>query len=222
VERAAVLPALQTPPAAAPENNPTVLQAALAVRQKEEEAKFARLSWLPTIRASGSFSLSGEHYPLTRHNWSVGISVEFSSPWFQSKLAGSTGYEGWTDQNARLSGSLTPVPDPAAHLSARSAVLALSLEREKYQTTIVQLGRAVSNAAALCALAEQKRALSVEAKKLVKEKLKLAWLKHDIGQITSLELMEAQNECIAKEIQAVESAIALLNAERNLEKLMKN
>jgi outer membrane protein TolC len=60
----------------------------------------------------------------------------------------------------------------------------------------------------------------VEAAVLAAERYRIAQIKRDMGLITRVELMEERIECTKYEIAAVEAAAVLLEAERELEKLM--
>jgi outer membrane protein TolC len=220
ISRETVLP----PPAAArslaEQRNPALAEARYGIAQKQGELKYAARSWIPSLRLNGGFGLTGQRYPLTRHTWSVGISLEFSSPWFQNTLGVNTGWEPPYDRTARLQNSLNPLPDPAAGLGKHQAELALSLEKAAYDLAFEKTGRAALTAVELCGLADRKRALAVEALALGAERYRLKELRLELGQITRVELMEARLEYTEKEIAAVEAAAALLEAEGELERLL--
>ena len=80
VHRPAILPNVDRAVAAALERNQDMKAAVLSIRQKKEQARFAALAWLPSLRATGSFSLAGNQYPLTKYSWSAGLSLEFTHP----------------------------------------------------------------------------------------------------------------------------------------------
>jgi outer membrane protein TolC len=200
--------------------NPDMAAARHSIAKRQVEAKYAALSWVPTLSLMGSMGLSGQHYPLTRHNWSVGIVVEFSSPWISGGLNASAGREPPYDKTARLQNTLSPLPDPAQAYTARNAALALNLEKSNYDVNFVKLGRAALDGVEKCGLLDRKRALAVETLELEGEKYRLAELRLELGKLTRLELMDARLDCAAKEAAAVEAAIALLEGERELEKLL--
>ncbi|AEF83402.1 TolC family protein [Leadbettera azotonutricia] len=200
--------------------NPGMAAARHSIAKRQVEAKYAALSWIPTLRLTGSVGLGGQHYPLTRHNWSIGISVDFSSPWISGNLNGSAGWEPPYDRSARLQNTLSPLPDPAQAYTARNTLLALNLEKSNYDINFMKLGRAAVDGVEKCSLLEKKRALAVETLELEREKYRLGELKLDLGKLTRLELMDARLDYAEKEIAAVEAAIALLEGERELEKLL--
>jgi outer membrane protein TolC len=188
--------------------------------KRQTEVKFARLSWLPTLRATGSFTLSGKHYPLTKFSWSVGLAVSFSSPWINASTGGNAGWEPPYDQTARLQGSVTPLPDPASGLSAKQAEIALALEREKYTLAIEKTGRAALLGLEQIALNERRRLAAINEMNLAEKKYKLAQLLLEMGRITRIELMDEQVKYAEQEIKAAEAADALLVSEQELERLL--
>ena len=200
--------------------NPDLRRILHSIMQKDVEAKYASLSWIPTLKAIGSYSVSGQHYPLTRQSWTAGITFSFSSPWFNSSTGGSAGLEIPNDKTARLQSSVTPLPDPAAGLGAKQAVLALALEKENYINFLEKLERQTALETSNLSLCEQRRALAVESLKLAEEKYRLCEVLLSLGRITRLELMEERLEYEKKEMAAVEASAALLEAERSLERLV--
>ncbi|MCL1928589.1 MAG: TolC family protein [Treponema sp.] len=200
--------------------NPDLHRIVHSIMQKETEAKFASRSWIPAVKAIGTYSVSGQHYPLTRQSWTAGITLSFSSPWFGASTGGSAGWEPPYDKTAKLQGSFTPLPDPASGLSAKQAGLALALERENYQNVLDRLARQAVLEVNNLQLNEQRRMLAVESLKLGAEKYRLSEVLLSLGRITRLELMEERLEYEKKEMVAVEAAIALLEAERSLERFI--
>jgi outer membrane protein TolC len=200
--------------------NQDLAAAKFAINRSQIEAKAASNSWVPTIKLNGGFSLSGQHYPLNKHNWSVGLSIEFSSPWVSGSVGGSAGWDPPHDRSARMQNSFSPAPDPAAMFSARNARLALELERSNYNLLFKQLGRKAEQGVEKCGILERKRALAVEILDLEGTKYHLAELNLELGKLTRNELMEARLEYAEKETAAVEAALSLLEAERELERLL--
>jgi outer membrane protein TolC len=220
IRRETVLPPGAAARALAEQRNPDLAEGRYAMAQKQGELKYAARSWIPTLRLSGGFGLSGQQYPLSRYTWSVGINIEFSGPWFQNTLAAAAGWEPPYDRSARLQNTLTPLPDPAAGLGKHQAELALALEKIKYDLTFERIGRTALLAVERCGLGEKKRRLAVESLALAAERYRLEEFRLGLGQITRLDLMETRLEYVQKEIAAVEAAAAVLEAERELERLL--
>ena len=188
--------------------------------RRQAEAKTASRSWVPSLRMTGSFGLSGRRYPLSRYNWSVGLSVDFSSPWLAGNLGASTGREPPHEKNARLQQTVTPAPEPAGVFSFRSAELALAHERSRYETALKEVHTAAERGIKKCALLDKKRVLAMEALELEAERFRIMELKLSLGQIKRTELMDARLDYAKREAALVEAAAAVLRAERDLERLL--
>ncbi|MDR0402616.1 MAG: TolC family protein [Treponema sp.] len=201
--------------------NPDLVLARHTLERRRIEAKSASLSWLPSLRASAGFTLSGQRYPLTRHSWSLGLTLNFSSPWFSGALGGSAGWEPPYDKSARVQSSVSPLPDPASGIGAKQAKLALVRERENYSALLSKTGRAAVLGTEKINLSERRRIMALEALDLAAEKYRLTETLMGLGRITRVELMEARIEYAEKETEAVNAAAALLAAERDMERLLK-
>jgi len=224
INRSIKLPEVSAAAALAKEQNPNLKEARHSIAKKKMELNYAARTWIPTLKLNGNFGLTGQQYPLTRYNWSVGITIDFIHPWFQNRLVMQTGWEpvasGLYDRSAALQNNFTPAPDPAAGFNKKQAALALSLEQENLDTFLTRLGRITSNALEKCALAEEKRLLSLESVSLGSERCQVEEIRLGLGQITRLELMEKLIEQTQREIAVVETATALLEAERELERFL--
>jgi len=204
----------------AKEQNPDLIEARYSITKRKAELKYAANSWIPTLRLTGNFGFSGQRYPLTKFNWSVGLSIDISTPWFQNKFAAQAGWEPPLDKTALIQNSFTPLPEPASIYGVKQTRLALALEQEKYNTTVEQIARIASNALEKCNLAEQKRILSLESIVLGIDQCRIEETRLELGQITRLDLMEVLIEQTQREISAIQAATALLEAERELEKFL--
>ena len=220
INRAASLPAPYAAAALAREQNPDLIEARYSIIKRQAELRFVSSSWIPTVRLTGNLGLNGQSYPLTRFNWSVGISIEFSSPWFQNRLGAQFGREPPFDTTAMAQNSFTPLPDPASSYGRDQAALALALEQEKYDIAIERIGRSAAVFVEKCALAEQKRILALQAAILGEERCRIEEVRLNLGHITRLRLMEALIEQTQREITVVQAATALLEAERELERFL--
>lgn len=194
--------------------------ARLSLTRRQAEARSAALSWLPVIRLTGNFGVMGQNYPLSKYNWSVGLSVEFSSPWLSGRLSGLGGWDPPDEKSARIYGSMNPLPNPAESFSIKNTRLVLEIENSNYNLAFSRIGRLAEQAVKQCALLDDKRDLAVQALMLEEEKYRLAELKLELGRLTRVQLMEARLEYASSEAAAAEAALVLLEAERELEKLL--
>jgi len=220
INRSVSLPASELAEELARERNPDLAEIRHSINKKQAEYRIISNSWIPNLRLSGNFALSGHRYPLTRHNWSVGLNIEFSSPWFQSRTAIQAGWEPPYDRTAMIQNSLSPLPEPAAGFRKHQAKIAVTLEKEKFKNILEQTGRAAAAAVKKCALAEEKQKIAVEAASIGIERCRIEEIKLDLGLVTRLKLMEAIIEQTQREIAVVEAATALLEAERELERFL--
>jgi Outer membrane protein len=215
-----VLPTASAAAELAKKQNPDLIEAGYSITKKQMEVKFISRSWIPNLRLTGNFGLNGPRYPLTRYNWSVGISIDFSTPWLQNRFGAQAGWEPPYDNTAMIQNSFSILPDPASSYQIKQAKIALTLEQEKYKTTLEQIGRTAATAVDKCAFTEQKKLLAIEASTIGAERCRIEEIRLNLGQITRLTLMETYIEQTQKEIAAVEATTALLEAERELERFL--
>jgi outer membrane protein TolC len=220
INRKTIVPSKNSARAKAENRNPDLAEARFSIIQKQGELKFASLSWIPTLRLTGSYGLNGQKYPLTRQSWSFGLNIEFSSPWFKNTFSAGAGWEPPYDQTARMQNSAVPFPEPAASMDKKRAKLALSLEKTRYDLNLERIGRSAALAVEKCSIADEKRQAAVDALAIGAERLHIEELRLELGKITRIELMDFMLEYIQKEIAAVQAAISLLESERALEKLL--
>ena len=219
-EREPKLPAVTAVRSVAESRNHELAALRHSISRRQAEFKAASRSWVPSLHLTGNFALSGQHYPLSRYSWSVGLVVDFSSPWLSGNMGASAGWDPPHDRNARLQQTVTPAPDPAGVFSVRSAELALTHERSRYETALKEIHAAAERGVRTCALLNRRRLLALEALELEGKKFQLAELKLDLGGITRVELMEARLSYAKREAAVIEAAAALLQAERELERLL--
>jgi len=220
INRSVLLPSSSAAAALAKEKNPDLIDARYSITKKQMEYKYISNSWIPSLRLTGNFALTGQRYPLTRYNWSVGVAIDFANPWFQNRFGTQFGWEPPYDNTAMIQNSFTPLPDPASKYGKKQAKLALSLEQEKYKTALERIGRTAATAVDKCSFMEQKRLLAIETSTLGAEKCRIEEIRLNLGHITRLALMETLIEQTQKEVGVVEAATALLEAERELERFL--
>jgi len=220
INRSILLPAASAAGALARERNPDVIEARFSLTKRQAELKYVNRSWIPTLKLVANFGLSGQRYPLTRYNWSIGISIDFSNPWLQNRFSAQAGGEPPYDKTAAIQNSLNPLPDPASSFGKRQATLALQFEQERFDTILERTGRMAANAVEKCRLVEQKRILALDASRLAAERCRIEEIRLELGQITRLKLMETLIEQTQREIAVIEAAVAILEAERELERFL--
>jgi len=215
-----VLPTASAAAELAKKQNPNLIEAGYSIKKKQTELRYISCSWIPSLRLTGNIGLTGQQYPLTRYNWSVGVSVDFSTPWLQNRFGAQAGWELPYDKTATIQNSFSLLPDPASGYSRKQAKIALALEQEKYKIALEQIGRTAATAVDKCTFTEQKKLLAIEASTLGAERCRIEEIRLNLGQITRLTLMETLIEQTQKEISVIEAVTALLEAERELERFL--
>lgn len=202
------------------ERSPDLEAARYGIAKKRAEARKASFSWLPTIGLTASGQASGDSFPLTEATWSIGLSVDFSSPYASGSAGASGGADIPYDSRARSSASLAPMPDPAAALGAREAAVALRLEEDKFERSIAALERNAASALAAYRAAASRRSIGAKALSLAEEKRRLVFLQVGLGQAVRADAVAAELDLAVARSDLIDSLSALVAAERALEKLL--
>lgn len=200
--------------------NPQLTVARHSILKRKAELRSLSMAWVPNIKVTGDFSVSGKQYPLTHYAWNIGAVIQVSTPYLSGSVQGAGGMDGPYDKTARLRSSGEALPDPASGLDVPAAQLALRNEEQNYELLVGQVDRKIKSALRLCRLLEQKRDLTAQAVRVGQQKKRLLELRINLGQITRLELMKGQIEAAKQEEALVSAAVDLLAAERELEILL--
>lgn len=220
IYRSINFPETGTAASLAKERNPDLVEARFSIAKRQIELKYASRSWIPSLRLAVNFGISGQRYPLTRYNWSIGINIDFSTPWLQNRFGIQAGWEPPYDRTAMLQNSFNPLPDPASGFDKKHVSLALALEQDKYNIILERIGRMAANTVEKCAFAEKRRLLAIEAAAIGRERCRIEEVRLNLGLITRLTLMETLIEQTQREISVIEAATVLLEAERELERFL--
>ncbi len=204
----------------AAERSPDVGLARHALYKARAQSRVAAFAWLPTIGLSANGYARGDSFPLTRASWTVGLTVDFSSPLVSGGLGATAGKELPFDTTATTSLSLEPLPDPAGAMTARNAALALEIAEERYLTALRAARRSARVAVAEYSKTAMKRDICVRALALAEAKLALASLRSGLGQSLRSETLEAEMDRATREVDIVDAAAAMVSAERGVERLL--
>jgi outer membrane protein TolC len=200
--------------------NPQLTMARHSILKRKAELRALAMAWIPNLKLTGDFSVSGKQYPLTHYAWTVGAVIQVSTPYLSGSAQGSGGMDGPYDKTARLRSNAEALPDPASGLDVPAAQLALRQEEQNYELLVGQVERKIKTAVKVCRLLEQKRDLAAQAVRVGQQKRQLLEVRSNLGQITRLELMKGQIETVKREEALVSAAVDLLGAERDLEILL--
>jgi len=202
------------------EQNGDLKEAQYSIQKKQAELKYASRSWLPNLLITGGFGLRGQRYPLTNYVWSVALSVDFTGSWGQNRFNFTRGGESPDADTASVQNNAGFSPDPSIHFNKSQLKLALNYELENFKLISEQVRRMAERAVEKCKLADEKRLLAVKAVELTEDRCALETLRLNLGQITRVELMEALLDKTQKEVAMIQAAAALMEAERELEKIL--
>lgn len=192
----------------------------LSIEKKRAQAKQAAAAWAPAIKLNAALVLSGDRLPLTRTTWSAGLSFEFSGPLLNGSTSATAGWEPPYDKTAGVSLKATPLPDPGAALSGKAAEAELGFEIAKHARLLCAVDREVQRAVERYGLLDRKVGAALSSRELAQRRVKLGELSAEMGRATRIELMETRLECAKAEARLVEAAVALIEGERALERLM--
>lgn len=204
--------------AAARARSPELRAYRYELARRAAEAKAAAFAWLPTASLKAGLQLSGRDLPLTRSTWSLGLSLDFAGPYFGASIGVSGGTERPGASTARTGASIRPLPDPAAPYASGRAALALS----QAEAALAAASTRVSRGAVSAATAYRNALRGIDAAKrsleLAEARRELVALRLRLGQARRSELMEAGLERAGKELALLDATVALLSAERALER----
>jgi len=202
------------------EMNRDLKDAQYSIQKKQAEIKYASRSWLPNLLITGGFGLRGQNYPLTNYVWSIALSVDFTGSWGQNRFSASRGGESPDTDTASVQNSVGLSPDPSINFNKSQLKLSLNYELENYKLISEQVRRMAERAVEKCKLADEKRRLAIKAAELTVQRCALEELRLNLGQITRVQLMEALLDKTQKEVNLIQAAAALMEAERELEKIL--
>lgn len=206
--------------AAAVDRSPELDVARQVLSRKRAEAKAATYAWLPTIGIKASGQLGGTRLPLTRASWAVGLTIDFSGPYLSGTIGGTRGGEFPSDSNAGTSLRLQALPDPAGALRIKSAVLTARLEEEKYSSAVAAVERSAKASVNVYLNSLQKRQICADGYSLAEEKVQLVNLQISLGQAVRSDAVEAELARAGKEAELIDAVMAIVAAERGLERLL--
>lgn len=206
--------------AAARARSPELRALRYELARKAAEARIASFAWLPTASLKAGLQLSGRDFPLTRSTWSLGLSLDFSGPYFGASIGASGGIERPGASTARTGASLRPLPDPAAPYASRRAALALSQAEAALAAASKRIARAAVSASSAYRNALRGIDVAKRSLELAEARRELVALRLGLGQARRSELVKAGLERAGKELALIEATAELLSAERALERLL--
>jgi outer membrane protein TolC len=188
--------------------------------KSREEYKIAQTTWIPTVGADVSFSLSGEGFPLYTPGFSFKLTFQF--PFNEAPAKASLNAASTSVSQRSFTGDVSADVFPSLNYLSDQRLALL-----KIQTINVQVESAEENLRFNIEQSLKNYAAEVENLALQKETLKLLDRKQrvtkeqlGIGEIKRIDYLKAQNDYYSQEIAIRESILRLIQLERGFEQLL--
>jgi outer membrane protein TolC len=202
------------------ERNMEYRQMAYGAARTREEFKIAQTTWIPTVGADFTFSLSGQGLPLYEPGFSFKLTFQFPFNEAPTRLGATAGAASTnqrtmtTDASADVLPSLTFLSDrKLALLKIRMTDLQVDGAEENLRFSIEQFLKNYSAATENLSLQKETIELLNRKQRVTKEQL-------GIGEIKRIDYLKAQNEYYQQAIAIRESILAILQLERGFEQLL--
>lgn len=176
----------------------------------------AQNSWLPRVSTQAEISVSGEGFPLVNPGFSVGVSLDFSTPF----IPFHTGITAGSDAIGERSLGMTSSASVGANLEGTQSVRIARIDLQKAQAETQSYKRRLE-----FSVREQleTRFHLLENLRLEGEKLQLQIHRHsiqalmlEIGEITRLEYLESGIELARLRIDQLSKIVSLFQLETSL------
>ena len=177
--------------------------------------------WIPQISFKLNAQFSGQTLPFNQATWNCGIYLDFSLPWLQSSVGVTGGMEGNDSTTMRSTSHFEPMSSPVNMLDRKGLQLNLEMQLEKLKQTEDAIIKKARSAIERYALLWERRDLARKSTDLQLEKIEFTKLQLELGKVTRSELLTVSLELAEKELAIVDAHMALVAAERELEKLVE-
>ena len=202
------------------ERSPLLEQARQKIISRSAEVRAACYSWFPTIGFKADAHVSGSHFPLSRLSWSLGINLDFSSPFISGGIGSNRGSQPPFDTTARSTVMIRPCSDIGKTLDSKAARLALKLEEERYRSLCLDIRRKAEAAVSGYVNASLKRDIAIRALNVSQSMSELVAAQIRLGQALRSDAIHAELERSEKEIDLIDAMSSLVAAERKIEMLL--
>jgi outer membrane protein TolC len=205
--------------ALAVDRSPECMEARLEFEQVRAEVENASSAWIPSLGLSGTASMEGTRFPLDNFSWSVGLSISFTEPGLPTKGSISMG-GAVNERNASWSTSTEPAANISAYASIQARSLALLQARERIATAQADAMRNLESLCARYRASSRARDVCARRRDAAVKKRVLSRLLLDAGRITRSDFMKVEEDLSRAETGLVDAALALVQAQRALERVL--
>jgi len=201
-------------------NNASLKRRELEARQALEELRAVRRQFVPRISLELAASVSGERFPLQDPSVSAKLLFDVPSPAFPGSASMSAGSTGRREQSGGASAEVAVLQDLAGGGQGKAAALSREESLLKKLQAEQQLASQVRRALAACA---QKRAAAAVQRRTValgERKVQILARALALGGAKRVDSMAAQTQLARDAGALLEAVLSLLEAERELERLL--
>jgi outer membrane protein TolC len=206
--------------AAALAGNTTVKRRDLEARKALEAVRAARMEFVPRISVALTLSISGERLPLQEPSVSGELIFDFPSRVFPLSTSLSTG-RAWPRQASRASGADAALFEDLGGWSDRAAAeLARQESLMEKEEAVDTLRAQVVRAAAACEQKKSAASLQRRTVALAESRAAILGRQLELGGTTRVDYMEALAQRARDAGDLLEDVLAVLEAEREIERLL--
>jgi len=176
----------------------------------------ARSSWLPRVSTQAEISVSGEGFPLTSPGFSLGLNLDFSTPFIPFR----TGITAGSDAIGERSLGMTSSADVGENLEGVQSVRIAGIDLQKAQAEMQSYKRRLEFSVrqqleTRLHLLENLR-LEVEKQQLQIQRHSIQALMLEIGEITRLEYLQSGIELARLRMEQLSRIVSLFQLETSL------
>lgn len=196
-------------------------QSRQSILRRGAEARSAAFSWFPTIGLKAGAQVAGSQFPLHRASWSIGINIDFASPYVSGGLGLQRGTQPPFDSTRTCHTRLLPYSDAGNALDLKAARLALKAEEDRYRALACDVRRKAIAAVLAYTNAGIKRDIAIRSLRLSESMALVVATQIEIGQAVRGAAIEAELSRAEKEIELVDAVTSLAAAEWDVESLLE-
>jgi outer membrane protein TolC len=201
-------------------NNASLKRRGLEARQALEELRAVRRQFVPRISLEIAASVSGERFPLQDPSVSAKLLFDVPSPAFPATASLAAGNVGPGEKSGGTSVDVAVLQDLAAGFPAQAAALSREESRLRKLQAEQQLASQVRRALAACAQKKAAAAVQRRTVELGQRKARILARAVDLGGAKRVDSMAAQTQLARDAGALLEAVLSLLEAERELERLL--
>lgn len=187
--------------------------------QKQKELEFSSRTYIPQISGTFSLNFSGEAFPLGSPSINAGIRIAFPDRLFPL----STSFNLSSSKNSSTlstDNNLGIAEDFSAPLTKTEIKTGLQYLGEQKKLFLKNLYTEIERSFRAFENMRERIGIRRSSLELQKRKLEINEKQLELGEITSLDVLKTRSELVSTETEMLEQVLAIMQAERGLEKLI--